>query len=241
MLRTYPLAHTRASVATYIALVVDGRELRRALRFGHPASNAQPPSAHRPSPIAHRLIHTFDEYRDALAETYALEREIGEGGMATVYLALDHKHKRHVALKLLRSAFAEHGVAERFVREIRLTARLSHPHILPLLDSGNVLDTPYYVMPYVAGETLENRINRDRRLPVDEAVRIALEVVDALTYAHAQGVIHRDIKPANIMLAAKHALVADFGIAKAMTSSAADEETQVGVTVGTMAYMSPEQ
>ncbi|HXT18975.1 MAG TPA: protein kinase [Gemmatimonadaceae bacterium] len=188
------------------------------------------------------MIHTFDEYRDALAETYALEREIGEGGMATVYLALDHKHKRHVALKLLRSAFAEHGVAERFVREIRLTARLSHPHILPLLDSGNVLDTPFYVMPLVVGESLGDRLDREGRLPIEDAVRIATQVSDALGYAHAQGIIHRDVKPANIMLAGRHAFVADFGVAKAISSSTTeDDRTQTGMAIGTIAYMSPEQ
>jgi serine/threonine-protein kinase len=184
---------------------------------------------------------TFADLQAALEPAYALERELGRGGMATVHLALDRKHNRQVAVKLVRATIGGSDVIDRFLREIRLTARLSHPHILPLLDSGNVLDTPFYVMPYVVGETLEERINRDRRIPIDEAVRIALEVVDALTYAHAQGVIHRDIKPANIMLAAKHALVADFGIAKAVNSSVGEEETQVGVTIGTMAYMSPEQ
>jgi serine/threonine-protein kinase len=183
----------------------------------------------------------FEELRDALAATYTLEREIGRGGMATVYLALDRKHKRQVALKLLRGGM-EHGSVDRFLREIRVTARLAHPHILPLLDSGDVLDAPFFVMPYVVGESLSERLDRETRLPIEEAARITLQIADGLAYAHAQGVIHRDIKPANIMLAGRHALVADFGVAKALTSSVTEEEqTQVGLTVGTIAYMSPEQ
>jgi serine/threonine-protein kinase len=162
--------------------------------------------------------------------------------MATVYLAQDRKHGRRVALKVLTSSRLDESANERFLREIGLTARLSHPHILPLLDSGSVLGVPYYAMPYVEGESLHDRLAREGRLPVDDAVRIALEVADALAYAHAQGVIHRDIKPANILLSGRHAVVADFGIAKAMHSIAPDSGvTQAGLIVGTLAYMSPEQ
>jgi serine/threonine protein kinase/tetratricopeptide (TPR) repeat protein len=184
----------------------------------------------------------FDQLRAALAATYGIERELGEGGMAVVYAAFDHKHRRRVALKLLRGNVFEQGAAERFLREIRLTARLSHPNIVPLLDSGEVLGLPFYVMPLIQGESLRDRLAREPRLPIDDAINIALEVADALAYAHAQEIVHRDIKPANIMLAGRHAIVADFGVAKAMTSVAPTEEiTDAGLAVGTIAYMSPEQ
>jgi serine/threonine protein kinase/Tfp pilus assembly protein PilF len=186
-------------------------------------------------------VPSLEAFRAALESTYVIEREVGQGGMATVYLAHDRKHRRHVALKLLRQTFSEDESINRFLREIRVTARLSHPHILPLLDSGNVLDTPYYVMPFVVGESLETRLATQHKMPIDEAARIAIQVADALGYAHAQGVVHRDIKPANILLAGRHALVADFGVAKAMTSSVTEQQTQAGLAVGTLAYMSPEQ
>ena len=185
--------------------------------------------------------HYMESLRNALEGRYHVEREIAVGGMATVYLALDLKHQRRVALKTMHSSLLDHA-ADRFVREIRVTARLSHPHILPLLDSGEALGVPYYVMPFVEGETLRDRLARETRLSLDDAVHVALEVADALAYAHAQGVIHRDIKPANILLSGRHALVADFGVAKAMSSSVPDDsQTQVGLILGTLAYMSPEQ
>ena len=177
----------------------------------------------------------------ALADRYRLDRELGQGGMATVYLAHDLKHDRDVAIKVLRDDVAQTVGAERFLREIRMAARLSHPHILPLFDSGQVGDALYYVMPVVRGESLRDRLDRERMLPVADAVRIASEVAGALEHAHRSGVVHRDIKPDNILLQDGHALVADFGIGKALESVDAETATQTGVSVGTPAYMSPEQ
>src|SRR6185503_19003452 len=147
----------------------------------------------------------------ALADRYRIERELGQGGMATVYLAQDIRHDRKVALKVLRPELAAILGAARFLAEIKTTANLQHPHILSLFDSGEADGLVYYVMPFVAGESLRDRLNRDRQLPVEEAVRIAREVADALEYAHAAGIIHRDIKPENILLHGGHAMVADFG------------------------------
>ena len=155
----------------------------------------------------------------ALSDRYAIERELGQGGMATVYLAHDIKHDRDVAIKVLHPDLGAALGAERFLTEIRTTARLQHPHILPLLDSGEADGLLYYVMPLVTGETLRARLERERQLPVDDAVRIAREVADALSYAHGRAVIHRDIKPENILLQDGHALVADFGIALAVQSA----------------------
>ncbi|MFO0231301.1 protein kinase domain-containing protein [Gemmatimonas sp.] len=177
----------------------------------------------------------------ALADRYRLDRELGQGGMATVYLAHELKHDRDVAIKVLRDDVAQTVGAERFLREIRMAARLSHPHILPLFDSGQVGDALYYVMPVVRGESLRDRLDRERMLPVADAVRIASEVAGALEHAHRSGVVHRDIKPDNILLQDGHALVADFGIGKALESVDAETATQTGVSVGTPAYMSPEQ
>jgi serine/threonine protein kinase/tetratricopeptide (TPR) repeat protein len=176
----------------------------------------------------------------ALAERYRLERELGQGGMATVYLAEDLKHRRKVAIKVLRPELSAALGVERFLREIETTANLQHPHILPLYDSGSAEGRLYYVMPYVEGESLRERLAREGRLPLEDALQIAREVTDALSYAHGRGVIHRDIKPENIMLSAGHALVADFGIAKAV-SLGGSRLTQTGLAVGTPAYMSPEQ
>ena len=175
-----------------------------------------------------------------LADRYRVERELGAGGMATVYLAHDLKHDRAVAIKILRDELAASIGPERFLLEIKTTARLAHPHILPLHDSGEVNGTLYYVMPYVEGETLRAKLDRDRSLPVPEAIAITKAIADALSYAHAHGVVHRDIKPENIFLQSGHALVADFGIARA-TSSSDMRMTTVGVAIGTPAYMSPEQ
>jgi eukaryotic-like serine/threonine-protein kinase len=177
----------------------------------------------------------------ALAGRYEIERELGAGGMATVYLAHDLKHKRQVALKVLRADVAQTVGAERFLREIHLAAKLSHPHILPLFDSGEAGGFVYYAMPNVEGFSLRDRLNRESKLPVAEAVRVTQEIADALDYAHRHGVIHRDVKPENIMLQDGHALVADFGIGKAVDDVAVDTLTQHGVSVGTPAYMSPEQ
>ncbi|HMV33158.1 MAG TPA: serine/threonine-protein kinase, partial [Gemmatimonadales bacterium] len=156
-----------------------------------------------------------DRLAAALADRYRLERQLGQGGMATVYLAQDLRHDRQVAVKVLREELAAVIGAERFLAEIRTTANLQHPHILPLFDSGQVEGTVFYVMPYVEGESLRDRLTRETQLPVEEAVRIAREVAQALDYAHRRGVIHRDIKPDNILLHDGSALVADFGIALA--------------------------
>ena len=177
----------------------------------------------------------------ALADRYTIERELGAGGMATVYLAHDVKHDRDVALKVLRPELAESLGRDRFLREIQLAAKLGHPHILPLYDSGDAGGALFYVMPNVEGHSLRDRLRGERQLPVDEAVRIATEVAGALDHAHRHGVIHRDVKPENIMLQDGHALVADFGIGKAVGEAAVDTLTQNGMTVGTPAYMSPEQ
>ena len=170
-------------------------------------------------------------------------RELGRGGMATVYLAQDIKHDREVAIKVLHPELGKSpGAAGRFEREIRLAAKLQHPHILGLHDSGVAGDLLYYVMPFVKGESLRDRIDREGMLPVDDAIAIALEVNDALGYAHSQGVIHRDIKPENILLSGGHALVADFGIARAMsTEGGVQKLTATGMSMGTPYYMPPEQ
>ena len=152
----------------------------------------------------------------ALAGRYQIERELGQGGMATVYLAHDLRHDRHVAIKVLHPELAAALGSERFLSEIKTTARLQHPHILPLLDSGEAAGLLFYVMPYVSGETLRARLERERQLPIADALRIAREAADALGAAHALGIIHRDVKPENILLQGGHALVADFGIALAV-------------------------
>jgi eukaryotic-like serine/threonine-protein kinase len=177
----------------------------------------------------------------ALADRYRVEREIGAGGMATVYLAHDLKHDRQVAIKVLHPDLGAALGGERFLTEIRTTARLQHPHILPLLDSGAAGGLLYYVMPYVTGETLRTRLERERQLPIADAVLIAREVADALSAAHAVGVLHRDVKPENILLQGGHALVADFGIALAVQSAGGQRMTQTGLSLGTPQYMSPEQ
>jgi len=187
-----------------------------------------------------------DHIARSLASRYRIERELGRGGMATVFLAEDLKHGRAVAIKVLHEELGAWLGAGRFLEEIRITARLQHPHILPLLDSGDADGALYYVMPYVSGETLRARLRREQQLPVAEALRIAKEVASALAYAHAAGVIHRDIKPENILLAAPNAgapaptLLADFGIARSLDTSA-DRLTSTGISVGTPSYMSPEQ
>jgi serine/threonine-protein kinase len=177
-----------------------------------------------------------------LADRYRLERELGQGGMATVYLAHDVRHDRKVALKVLRPELSAILGAQRFLAEIKLTANLQHPHILSLFDSGEADGLVFYVMPYVEGESLRDRLAREKQLPVDEAVRIACEVADALDYAHRHGVIHRDIKPENILLHDGRALVADFGIALAVSrSDGGTRMTETGMSLGTPHYMSPEQ
>ena len=183
---------------------------------------------------AHRLT-------TALADRYRVERELGTGGMATVYLARDVRHDRDVAIKVVHQELAAALGGERFLAEIKTTARLQHPHILPLLDSGDADGLLYYVMPYIAGESLRDRLRREKQLPIEDAMRIAREVADALGDAHQHGIVHRDIKPENILLHGGHALVADFGIALAVQSAGGTRLTQTGLSLGTPQYMSPEQ
>src|SRR6185436_6867576 len=177
----------------------------------------------------------------ALADRYRIERQLGQGGMATVYLAEDIKHDRKVALKVLKPELAAVLGAERFVVEIKTTAGLQHPHILPLFDSGSADGFLYYVMPYIEGETLREKLNRETQFGVEEAVRITTQVADALDYAHRHGVIHRDIKPENILLHDGRPVVADFGIALAVSAAAGGRMTETGLSLGTPHYMSPEQ
>jgi serine/threonine-protein kinase len=188
------------------------------------------------------VSNLIQQVRHALAERYAVDREVGRGGMAIVYLARDLKHDRPVAIKAFRPELAASLGTERFLREIQIVARLQHPHILPLHDSGTADGILYYVMPFVEGESLASRIERDGALEVDTAVAIASEVASALDYAHRQGVVHRDIKPANILLSGGHAVVTDFGIARAVSAAAASTQiTAEGAPIGTPSYMSPEQ
>jgi len=190
------------------------------------------------------MIRHHERLAEALADRYRLERPLGQGGMATVYLAHDLKHSRKVAVKVLRSDFGTAIGAERFLREIEIAAALNHPHILAVHDSGEAAGLLYYVTPYVEGKTLRDRLQRDKRLLLEEALQIAREVADALDYAHQRGVVHRDIKPENILFQSGHAVVADFGIARAITAPGETRSaalTQPGVAIGTPDYMSPEQ
>jgi serine/threonine-protein kinase len=183
-----------------------------------------------------------ERLRRALGGRYRIERELGAGGMAMVYLATDLRQGRSVALKVLRPELASLIGPERFLREIEISGKLNHPHILPLFDAGDADGLPYFVMPFIAGESLRDRLSREGQLPVPDALQITREVADALSYAHAQGFIHRDIKPENIMLSSGHALVADFGIARAVTAAGrGDKLTGTGMAIGTVDYMSPEQ
>ncbi|MEE8115456.1 MAG: serine/threonine-protein kinase, partial [Gemmatimonadales bacterium] len=187
------------------------------------------------------MTDTLERLTSALADCYTIEHEIGAGGMATVYLAHDVKHDRKVALKVLRPELAAVIGAERFLAEIKTTANLQHPHILALHDSGEVGGTVFYVMPFVEGESLRDQLNREKQLPVADAVRVATEVAGALDYAHRKGIIHRDIKPENILLHDGQALVADFGIALAAATTGGTRMTETGMSLGTPHYMSPEQ
>jgi len=183
----------------------------------------------------------FAELNAALAGHYIIDRELGRGGMARVYLARDVRHERFVALKTLRPEIAMALGRERFLREIKLAARLQHPNILPVYDSGVADGLLFYVMPFVEGESLRERLEREPQLPLDDALQIAREVADALSYAHSHDVVHRDIKPENIMLSGGHAIVTDFGIARAVSAAGGDKLTETGLAIGTPAYMPPEQ
>ena len=178
---------------------------------------------------------------DALRDRYPIERQIGRGGMATVYLATDLKLHRRVALKVLDRDLGDQLGNERFLREIEIAARLTHPHILPLHDSGAVQGRLFYVMPYVEGESLRQRLERESELSLEETLSITKAVASALDYAHRQGVVHRDIKPENILLHQGEPLVADFGVARALDAAGGEKLTETGLALGTPAYMSPEQ
>jgi serine/threonine-protein kinase len=186
------------------------------------------------------MAELLERLRAALADSYYIETELGRGGTATVFLAQDLKHHRPVAIKLLDPELAAVIGSDRFVREIEISGRLQHPHILPMLASGAVNGLLYYVMPYVEGESLRSRLEREHQLPVDDALRLASEVADALDTAHRHGVVHRDIKPENVLLSEGHAMVADFGIARAI-QKLGGATTPIGSVLGTPLYMSPEQ
>ena len=183
----------------------------------------------------------IDRLRSALGDRYILERQAGEGGMATVFLAKDIKHERSVAIKVLRPELSASLGGDRFLREIRVAATLQHPNILGLYDSGETEGLLYYVMPFVEGESLRHRLDREQQLPLHDALRITREAAEALQYAHEHNIIHRDIKPENILMLGGHALVADFGIARAVSEAGGEKLTQTGMAMGTPYYMSPEQ
>jgi len=188
------------------------------------------------------MAEVLERLRGALADRYAIEREVGRGGMATVFRAQDLKHRRPVAIKVLKPELAAALGGQRFLREIEIAAGLSHPHILPLYDSGDAAGLLYYVMPFVEGETLRGRLTREKQIPLDESLRITRELADALHYAHGQGLVHRDVKPENVLFVTGHAVLSDFGIARAVTAAATGEHlTQTGAGIGTPSYMSPEQ
>ena len=193
-----------------------------------------------PAP-ATNLPDSIAPLQAAVADRYLFEREVGRGGMATVYLARDLRHHRKVAIKVLKPEIGAMLGPERFLREIQVTAQLTHPHILPVHDSGTADGLLYYVMPYVDGESLRDRLRRERQLAIDEALQLIRSVADALEYAHGRGVIHRDIKPENILIQAGQAVVSDFGIALTVKDTQGERLTGVGLSMGTPAYMSPEQ
>ena len=187
------------------------------------------------------MSEILEQLKAALAGRYTIEREIGYGGMATVYLAEDVKHRRKVAVKVLRPELAANLGPDRFLREIEIAAQLNHPHILPLLDSGEAEGFLHYVMPYVAGDSLRKRMGGEQPSSLDDAVRIASQIASALEHAHRQGVVHRDIKPENVLFSEGLAVVTDFGIAKAVSAVSREALTRSGFPLGTPGYMSPEQ
>ena len=208
--------------------------------FCFKCGTATPSDRGAPARAATHAAKEMARIQAALGDRYVVSEALGSGGMATVYRARDKRHQRDVAVKVLQSELAATVEAQRFLQEIEIAAGLNHPHILPMHDSGEADGVLYYVMPLVEGETLEDRLQRSGRLPPDEAVRLAREVAEALQFAHDRGIIHRDIKPGNILIQAGHALVSDFGIARALESVGA-ALTETGYSVGTPQYMSPEQ
>src|SRR5437762_7368194 len=187
------------------------------------------------------MLDTLESLRERLAPHYDVERQIGAGGMARVYLAVEQHPHRRVAIKVIDPELSNRLLRERFIREVDLSSKLSHPHIVPIFSAGEVDGLFYYVMPYVEGESLRHRLLRERKLPLEAALHITRDVADALAFAHAQGIIHRDIKPENILLSGDHAIVADFGIARAISAAGALTITQTGQSIGSPGYMSPEQ
>src|SRR6059036_443198 len=187
------------------------------------------------------MFDVLDTLRASLAPRYDVEREIGAGGMARVYLAVEQHPRRRVAIKVLDPEISTRLLRERFIREVDLSSKLSHPHIVPIFSAGEASGFFYYVMPYVEGESLRLRLLRERKLLLEDALHIACDVADALAFAHGQGIIHRDIKPENILLSGDHAIVADFGIARAISAAGVLTLTGAGQALGSPGYMSPEQ
>src|SRR5213593_1646001 len=187
------------------------------------------------------MLDVLESLRESLAPRYDVEREIGAGGMARVFLAVEQHPHRRVAIKVLDPEVSTRLLRERFIREVDLSSNLSHPHIVPIFSAGEAGGLFYYVMPYVEGESLRHRLLREKRLPLEDALHFAGDVADALGFAHGQGIIHRDIKPENILLSGDHAIVADFGIARAISAAGSLTLTQAGQPIGSPGYMSPEQ
>src|SRR5207247_1385999 len=187
------------------------------------------------------MLDVLASLRASLGDRYEVEREIGSGGMAREFLAVEQHPHRLVAIKVLDPDVSTRLLRERFIREVDLSSNLSHPHIVPIFSAGEAGGLFYYVMPYVEGESLRHRLLRERKVPLEAALHITRDVADALTFAHAQGIIHRDIKPENILLSGDHAIVADFGIARAISAAGAPSLTQTGQSIGSPGYMSPEQ